>query len=240
MLLPYVLRTGAPTSSSSLAGRLQGTGHTTRPCRCVLRSCGHPSPPRPTLGCPGQLSSALRPWGCQACSPWTSAHIRPTQGLGQETLAQPWLRRAAPWVGVVGGSSQSIFPSPPGAWSPPQPGLQKAQQPAQQHRGWSWGRHAHAQPPAPSSDDSPGDCGWRAVFWNTASMGPLGSGPGILQTRAPWCGRPGEGCLGDLGWPDQVQQWGWGGKWHAEGWGAQVGLEEGEESLLTQMSVLSG
>lgn len=73
------------------AGRLQGTGHTAHPCRRILTSCGRPSPPRPTLGCPGQLSSALRLWRCQACGPQTSAHTRPTQGLGQETLARPWL-----------------------------------------------------------------------------------------------------------------------------------------------------
>lgn len=59
--------------------------------------------------------------------------------------------------------------------------------------------------PPSSGDHGPGGCGLRAVSWNTASVGPLGSGPGVLQTRAPCTRQPGEGCWGDLGWPDQVQ-----------------------------------
>ena len=100
-----------PTSPSSLSRETPGAVAHRPPTQMRLHGLWPPPPPRPTLGRPGQLGSALRRWGCQTWGPRTSAHTRPTQGLGQETLAQPWLSPAAPRAGAVGGSSQSIFPS---------------------------------------------------------------------------------------------------------------------------------
>lgn len=121
-----------------------------------------------------------------------------------------------------------------GAWSPPQPGLQTGRpQLSDRPSSTQGGCGAATNMPGPPLPLHPQEM-----------MAPAAAGepyPGTQPAQPRWAQGLGSCRPGTLQWA----AWGGltrcrGGRWHAEWWGAQVGLEAGEESLLTQVSVPSG
>lgn len=170
MLLPCVLRTRAPTSSSSLSRETPGAVAHCPPAQMRPHELWPPLPTQahPRVSRPAQICSEVA--GMSDLGPPDQCphlpHPGPRAGDPGTGLAEP----CSPQGGSCGRKQPVHIPVPTptmalGAWSPPQPGLQTGHpQLSDQPSSTQGGRGAATSmpgplPPAPSSgDDGPG-CG---------------------------------------------------------------------------------